>query len=214
MDTNYQHWDHWDHWIIWTSFGHHLDIIWDLDINRKIWTSTKTRDRPTDGPTDRPSYRDAWTHLKMRHCGTKDLRHDSIACKDRHHHLLLLILSLFKERTADSRHLHYWRTRILHLLHTSLHFTEPRRAERDIHRKWQIGLPEMPNRLARNAKLSLPEAKANSLMTLSIALSSPSSTSSSSSTSKTMSYIETKNNHAEPSTTPDKLHIVTNTDIN
>ena len=33
----------------------------------------------------------------MRHCGTKDLRHDSIADKDRHHHLLLLILSLFKE---------------------------------------------------------------------------------------------------------------------
>ena len=23
-------------------------------------------DRPTDGRTDRPSYRDAWTHLKMR----------------------------------------------------------------------------------------------------------------------------------------------------
>ena len=83
----------------WTSFGHHLGfghLSQNLDIN-------KTRDRPTD----RPSYGDAWTHLKMRHCGTKDLRHDSIADKDRHHHLLLLILSLFKERTADSRHLHY-----------------------------------------------------------------------------------------------------------
>ena len=27
----------------------------------------KKRDGPTDGPrTDRPSYRDAWTHLKMK----------------------------------------------------------------------------------------------------------------------------------------------------